>query len=130
MQSYDVRRKDLFEIKSNSGYNYHIALNQGESIEEYGGVEAHSTGYRVLITSELPHATKWGYRIDYDDDSNVTYPVKTEEIEQLIKDLTAIGCCEYTPDLLRAIKRNNNLMADYKEKTEGKLGKIIKKLRL
>lgn len=130
MQTYDVQQRELYLIKSQTGISYNIALLPGESIEGYGGVEVRRTGYRLLITSESPLATMWGYRIDYDDDGNVMYPVTPEDIEQLIGDLTKIGCCEYTPDLLRAIVRSKDLMADYKEKTEGKIEKIIKKLRL
>lgn len=33
------------------------------------------------------------------------YPINISDIKHLIEDLTAIGCYEYTPDLLRAIQQ-------------------------
>lgn len=126
MKSYDVMRQDLFEIKSKNSYTYHVALRQGERIEGFGGVEVHRTGYRLLITSESPLAAFWGYRIDYNEDGNVIYPVTPRDIETLIRDLTAIGCYEYTPDLLRSIRDNENLLDAERDKIVGELDKITK----
>ena len=101
MQMYDVRRQDLFEIKST--YTYHVALNAGESLAGFGGVEVYHTGYRLIITAD--EGVVWGYRIDYDTDGDVMYPITPADLRDLIEDLTAIGCYEYTPDLLRAIQQ-------------------------
>lgn len=130
MQTYDVERRDMYLIKSQNGVRWNVVLLPGESVAGLGGVQVIPTGHQVIITSAEPGGRPWGYRIDYDVDGRVIYPVMPEEIEHLIRDLIQIGCYEYTPDLLRAIKDNNTLLDEYRVKTDGKLAKIIKKLRL
>lgn len=130
MQSYDVRYMELYDIKSQNSYTWHISLLPGEGVAGLGGVQVIYVGRRVIITSAEPTFRSWGYHIDYDVDGNVMSPVMPEELEQMIGDLTKIGCCEYTPDLLRAINRSRSNMDEYREKTDKKLKKIIKKLRL
>lgn len=102
MQTYDVQQRELYLIKSQTGISYNIALLPGESVVGLGGVQVFLAGRRVIITSGTPTVQSWGYHIDYDADGTVIYPVTPQELEKMIRDLTAIGCCEYTPDLLRA----------------------------
>lgn len=111
MQTYDVQQRELYLIKSQTGISYNIALVPGESVVGLGGVQVFRAGRRVIITSETPTVQSWGYHIDYDADGTVIYPVTPSEIEKMIKDLTAIGCCEYTPDLLRAINNRRQVQA-------------------
>lgn len=111
MQTYDVQQRDLYLIKSQTGNGWNIALLPGESVAGLGGVKVIPTGRRVIITSETPTVQSWGYHIDYDADGTVIYPVTPADIERLIRDLTAIGCCEYTPDLLRAINERRQVQA-------------------
>ncbi len=111
MQSYDVQHRELYRIKSQTGISYNIALVPGESVVGLGGVQVFRDGRRVIITSGTPTVDSLGYHIDYDADGNVMYPVTPTEIEHLIRDLTAIGCCEYTPDLLRAINNRRQVQA-------------------
>ena len=103
MQSYDVQHRDLYLIKSQTGVGWHVALMPGEGVAGLGGVQVIYTGRRVIITSSNPTVISLGYHIDYNVDGAVIYPITPAEIEKMIRDLTAIGCCEYTPDLLRAI---------------------------
>lgn len=104
MQGYDVQEHRLYLIESQSGYNYNIALMPGESITGLGGVIVSAVGRRVIITSAAPTMDSWRYNIDYDAYGDVIYPGIPSEIEEMIRDLTEIGCYEYTPDLLRAIQ--------------------------
>lgn len=108
MQTYDVMQRDLYLIKSQTGIGWNIALLPGESVAGLGGVKVIQTGKRVII---IPRPQAVGYHIDYDADGTVIYPVTPTEIEKLIRDLTAIGCCEYTPDLLRAINDRRQVQA-------------------
>lgn len=111
MQSYDVQYLDLYRIKSQRGVVYNVELLPGEGVAGLGGVRVIPTGRRVIITSEEQTVRPLGYRIDYDADGNVMYPVTPAEIGKMIRELTEIGCCEYTPDLLRAIQqRKTELM--------------------
>lgn len=103
MQSYDVQHREMYLIKSQTGISWNVALLPGEGVAGLGGVQVIPTGRRVIITSGKPTVQSWGYHIDYDADGAVIYPITPAEIEKMIRDLTAIGCCEYTPDLLRAI---------------------------
>lgn len=105
MQTYDVLRRDLYRIKSQTGNGWNIALLPGESVAGLGGVQVIPMGRRVIIISEMPTVQSYGYHIDYDADGNVMYPVTPSEINQMIRDLTEIGCYEYTPDLLRTLKQ-------------------------
>ena len=102
MHMYDVLRRDLYRIKSQTGIGWNIALLPGESVEGLGGVQVIPMGRRIII---IPMAQARGYHIDYDADGNVTYPITPPEIDQMIRDLTEIGCYEYTPDLLRTLKQ-------------------------
>lgn len=105
MQMYDVQHRELYLIKSQTGISYNIALVPGESVVGLGGVQVFRAGRRVIITSGTPTVQSWGYHIDYDADGTVIYPVTPSEIEKMIRDLTAIGCYEYTPDLLRTAEQ-------------------------
>lgn len=111
MQTYDVQQRELYLIKSQTGISYNIALVPGESVVGLGGVQVFRAGRRVIITSGTPTVQSWGYHIDFDADGTVIYPVTPSEIEKMIRDLTAIGCCEYTPDLLRAINNRKQVQA-------------------
>lgn len=111
MQMYDVQQRELYLIKSQTGISYNIALVPGESVVGLGGVQVFRAGRRVIITSGRPTVQSWGYHIDYDADGTVIYPVTPSEIEKMIRDLTAIGCCEYTADLLRAINDRRQVQA-------------------
>lgn len=102
MQTYDVLRRDLYRIKSQTGKGWNIALLPGESVAGLGGVQVIPMGRRIII---IPMAQACGYHIDYDADGNVIYPITPAELGKMIRDLTDIGCYEYTPDLLRAAKQ-------------------------
>lgn len=128
MQSYDVQHRELYLIKSQSGIGWHVALIPGEGVAGLGGVQVIYTGRRVIITSAAPTVQSWGYHIDYDADGDVMYPVTPTEIEQMIRDLTAIGCCEYTPDLLRAINQRRKTQEGMQALLGG--GDKIHKIRL
>lgn len=119
--------RELYMIKSQIGISYNIALLPGESVVGLGGVQVYRTGRRVIITSCKPTVQSWGYHIDYDADGTVIYPVTPSEIEKMIRDLTAIGCCEYTPDLLRAINNRRGEQAGIQALLEegDKIHKII-----
>lgn len=116
---YDVEHRDLYLIKSRSGLSWKLALMPGESVAGLGSVKAAYIGRRVIIRPDDPAERE--YQIDYDENSDVMDPVMMTEIGNLIKDLTAIGCCEYTPDLLRAIQQR---------KTELKPWEVDHRLRL
>lgn len=102
MQMYDVLRRDLYRIKSQTGNGWNIALLPGESVAGLGGVQVIPMGRRIII---IPREQACGYHIDYDADGNVIYPITPAELGKMIRDLTEIGCCEYTPDLLRAAEQ-------------------------
>ena len=102
MQMYDVQHRDLYRIKSQSGRSWPVVLVPGESLAGLGGVQVIPTGHRVIVL--VPSDGRM-YDIDYDLNGRVISPRTPEEIGYMIKDLTEIGCYEYTPDLLRAIQQ-------------------------